>query len=211
MTPQQFNSDLLAFLAQATTPFHAVVALVSRLEAAGFARLPTDGDWNLEPGQRCYLTRNDSSVLAFTVGSEAGPERGMRMVGAHTDSPRDTDERKGEVPEAERGLEVEGLAVTHHFRAVVAKGEIERRGQDGDPDMVIKEEEGGGGVEMFLIGRVKRRQGRDKLPNGVEGHVPGRREGRRQGGGVERGQRGEELVWSSGWHILIRFWHLYEI
>ncbi|MFU8764942.1 MAG: M18 family aminopeptidase [Haliea sp.] len=87
MTPQQFNSDLLAFLAQATTPFHAVVALVSRLEAAGFARLPTDGDWNLEPGQRCYLTRNDSSVLAFIVGSEAGPERGMRMVGAHTDSP----------------------------------------------------------------------------------------------------------------------------
>ena len=135
----------------------------------------------------------------------------IEEMGAHTDSPRDTDERKGEVPEAERGLEVEGLAVTHHFRAVVAKGEIERRGQDGDPDMVIKEEEGGGGVEMFLIGRVKRRQGRDKLPNGVEGHVPGRREGRRQGGGVERGQRGEELVWSSGWHILIRFWHLYEI
>lgn len=87
MSPQQFNSDLLTFLAQATTPFHAVVALVSRLEAAGFARLPTDGDWNLEPGQRCYLTRNDSSVLAFTIGSEAGPERGMRMVGAHTDSP----------------------------------------------------------------------------------------------------------------------------
>lgn len=87
MTPQQFNSDLLAFLAEATTPFHAVVALVKRLETAGFARLPAQGDWNLQPGQRCYLTRNDSSILAFTVGSESGPEAGLRMVGAHTDSP----------------------------------------------------------------------------------------------------------------------------
>ncbi len=87
MTPQQFNSDLLAFLTAATTPFHAVAALVARLEAAGFARLPTAGDWKLQPGQRCYLTRNDSSLLAFTVGTDSAPETGMRMVGAHTDSP----------------------------------------------------------------------------------------------------------------------------
>ncbi len=87
MTPQQFNTDLLAFLAEATTPFHAVAALVARLEAAGFTRLPAEGDWNLQPGQRCFLTRNDSSLLAFTVGVESAPETGMRMVGAHTDSP----------------------------------------------------------------------------------------------------------------------------
>ena len=87
MTPQQFNSDLLAFLTAATTPFHAVAALVGRLEAAGFTRLPAEGEWNLQPGQCCYLTRNDSSLLAFTVGSDSAPETGMRMVGAHTDSP----------------------------------------------------------------------------------------------------------------------------
>ncbi|MFO7550118.1 MAG: M18 family aminopeptidase, partial [Haliea sp.] len=87
MTPQQFNSDLLAFLTEATTPFHAVAALVGRLEAAGFTRLPAAGEWNLQPGQCCYLTRNDSSLLAFTVGSDSAPETGMRMVGAHTDSP----------------------------------------------------------------------------------------------------------------------------
>lgn len=53
--------------------------------------------------------------------------------------------------------------------------------------MVIKEKERGGGVEMFLIGRVERRKGRDELPKGVKGHAPGRREGRGQGGGVEGG------------------------
>ncbi len=87
MTSQHFNTDLLAFLTEATTPFHAVAALVGRLEAAGFNRLPPEGEWNLQPGQRCYLTRNDGSLLAFTVGTESGPETGIRMVGAHTDSP----------------------------------------------------------------------------------------------------------------------------
>ena len=53
----------------------------------GLPRLPAEGEWNLQPGQCCYLTRNDSSLLAFTVGSDSAPETGMRMVGAHTDSP----------------------------------------------------------------------------------------------------------------------------
>ena len=87
MHVDQFNRELLAFLAAASTPFHAVSALVSRLQSAGFRALQSDQSWSLEPGGRYYLTRNDSSIVAFTVGSEAAPEGGMRMVGAHTDSP----------------------------------------------------------------------------------------------------------------------------
>jgi len=149
--------------------------------------------------------------LADRVPKGKASTRGQEVeeLGAHAHGARNADNRQGKVPEAERGLEVKGLAVTHHFRAIVAKGEIERRGQEGDPGVLIEEEKGGGGVKMLFVGRVKRRQGRDELPNGVEGHAPGRGEGRRECGGVEGGKRGEKLVRSSRRHAVVYCWGLH--
>jgi aspartyl aminopeptidase len=87
MSQQDFNAGLCAFLGEASTPFHAVAAMARALEAAGFIALPAEADWRLEPGGRYYLTRNGSSVLAFVHGTASGPTDGMRLVGAHTDSP----------------------------------------------------------------------------------------------------------------------------
>ena len=87
MDINEFNAGLLDFLGRATSPFHAVREMVGQLEVAGFTALKDDEEWALEPGQAYYLTRNDSSVIAFRIGSEQGPEQGVRMVGAHTDSP----------------------------------------------------------------------------------------------------------------------------
>ena len=84
---QHFNDALCEFLSQATTPFHAVAEMARQLEHAGFQQLAEDGEWTLAAGGRYYLTRNDSSIIAFGVGKDAGPEQGLRMVGAHTDSP----------------------------------------------------------------------------------------------------------------------------
>ncbi|NND67977.1 MAG: M18 family aminopeptidase [Halioglobus sp.] len=87
MNTDDFNTDLSDFLGAATTPFHAVRVLAARLEAAGFRRLLDDEAWELEPGGRFYLTRNDSSLIAFTLATDGSPTDGFRMVGAHTDSP----------------------------------------------------------------------------------------------------------------------------
>ncbi len=87
MDIDSFNDGLMAFLNRATSPFHAVREMVTLLEGAGFSALTDGEDWNLEPGKGYYLTRNDSSLVAFRIGDEAGPEQGIRMVGAHTDSP----------------------------------------------------------------------------------------------------------------------------
>ena len=84
---QQFNSELCEFLATATTPFHAVAEMASQLEASGYQRLVEDSQWQLQPGGRYYATRNDSSIVAFGIGSDADSNGGVRMVGAHTDSP----------------------------------------------------------------------------------------------------------------------------
>ncbi|MBT4521271.1 MAG: M18 family aminopeptidase [Halieaceae bacterium] len=87
MDQQSFNQQLCSFLARATSPFHAVNAMSFILEQAGFARLEENSDWNLESGSKFYLQRNDSSLVAFVIGRDLGPTMGMRMVGAHTDSP----------------------------------------------------------------------------------------------------------------------------
>ncbi len=87
MDTDSFNAGLLEYLGRATTPFHAVRGLVQELEGAGFRRLADDQPWQLAPGGRYFITRNDSSLIAFTLASAGSPTDGFRMVGAHTDSP----------------------------------------------------------------------------------------------------------------------------
>ncbi len=87
LSHDDFNRSLLEFLSLATTPFHAVAVMVDALEAAGFLQLDEQTPWELTAGGRYYLTRNDSSLIAFRQGSALDPLAGLRMVGAHTDSP----------------------------------------------------------------------------------------------------------------------------
>lgn len=86
-TKNTFNQDLLAFLSEACSPFHAVLAMSKRLKVAGFVELDEADTWSLQSGQRYFLTRNDSSIIAFVYGSEDLVSAGIRMSGAHTDSP----------------------------------------------------------------------------------------------------------------------------
>ncbi len=87
MKNTQFNQELLQFLGASPTPFHAVEAMVEPLLSAGFERLNEADHWVLVPGSRYFVTRNDSSILAFTMGYGDVAESGFRMTGAHTDSP----------------------------------------------------------------------------------------------------------------------------
>ena len=83
-TQAQFNQDLIEFLNDSPTPFHATQSIVARLEEKGFQPLKEADDWQLQAQGRYYVTRNDSSVVAFIHGDT---DKGIRMVGAHTDSP----------------------------------------------------------------------------------------------------------------------------
>ena len=81
-----YTDKLLSFLAASPTPFHAVLNISRRLEAAGFRRLDEGQAWDVkEPGDY-YVTRNDSSLIAMRLDRVAG-DTGFRIVGAHTDSP----------------------------------------------------------------------------------------------------------------------------
>ena len=80
-------ADLLSYIDRSPTPYHAVSETVRRLASNGFERLSESELWDLAPGSRCYVVRNEGSVIAFEVGSETPAETGFRVVGAHTDSP----------------------------------------------------------------------------------------------------------------------------
>jgi aspartyl aminopeptidase len=79
--------DLIAFLDASPTPYHAVKEAVQRLEGAGYRELGERSSWEIEAGDRCYVTRSGGSVLAFELGSEPIAEAGLHIVAAHTDSP----------------------------------------------------------------------------------------------------------------------------
>jgi aspartyl aminopeptidase len=82
-----FNRGLLEFLGASPTPFHAVQGLARLLEAQGFTELREDDAWRLAPGARHFVRRNGSSLIAFVRGEAAPQQSGLRLVGAHTDSP----------------------------------------------------------------------------------------------------------------------------
>lgn len=87
MDQTTFNDGLLAYLNGSPTPFHAVTSARTVLEAAGFRALDERDAWQLAPGARHYVTRNGSALIAFVVGDAPCAETGVRIVGAHTDSP----------------------------------------------------------------------------------------------------------------------------
>ena len=87
MQDTEFNQGLMDFIELSPTPFHAVEQIIGRLECMGYQCLFESDSWQLEKGQGYYVTRNDSSIIAFKLGKDDVVTSGVRMVGAHTDSP----------------------------------------------------------------------------------------------------------------------------
>lgn len=83
MNKQDFNEGLLGFLDASPTPFHATENMAGMFLNAGFIKLDELSKWTLEKNNRYYLTRNDSSIIAFTYTGA----KNYLLVGAHTDSP----------------------------------------------------------------------------------------------------------------------------
>ncbi|MDO9322449.1 MAG: M18 family aminopeptidase, partial [Pseudomonas sp.] len=83
----ELNQGLIDFLKASPTPFHATASLAQRLEGAGYVRLDERQSWTAEAGGRYYVTRKDSSIISIQIGLRSPLEAGLRLVGAHTDSP----------------------------------------------------------------------------------------------------------------------------
>ena len=77
--------SFLDFVRRSPTAYHAVSALSGMLAEAGHQPLRETEQWKLEPGASGFVTRNQSSLIAFRI-----PQKGLapfRVLAAHSDSP----------------------------------------------------------------------------------------------------------------------------
>jgi aspartyl aminopeptidase len=84
---KEFAKELINFIYDSPTAFHAVESAKNLLDKQGFIELKEEDSWSLEKGGKYYVTKNDSALTAFVVGKGSIEEQGFKIVGAHTDSP----------------------------------------------------------------------------------------------------------------------------
>ena len=78
--------ELMTFLSDSVTPFHAVEVMSKTLRQAGFEQLDQFDAVSMAPGKGYFVVHQGSSLMALRAGQN-GVEAGLRLVGAHTDSP----------------------------------------------------------------------------------------------------------------------------
>lgn len=76
--------EMLEFIDKSPTCFQAVKNVCDMLTAAGFAELGEADEWKLEKGKGYFVTRNESSVIAFRIPEQLS---GFHIAAAHSDSP----------------------------------------------------------------------------------------------------------------------------
>ena len=79
--------ELLDFINKSKTAFQGAHEVKNILDKNGFTEIKESDCWNLTKGDKHYIVKNDSAIIAFEVGSGEIEEDGFRLIGAHTDSP----------------------------------------------------------------------------------------------------------------------------
>lgn len=76
---------LIEFIKKSTDAYNTVKTVSQILTENGFCELSPNKLWHLERGGRYFVTRNSSSVIAFTVPNDN--PRAFFITASHTDSP----------------------------------------------------------------------------------------------------------------------------
>ena len=80
------SNKLIDFIKNSPTAFHVVKNFAEMLEKSGFTKLNERDKWKLKTNGKYYVTRNDSSIIAFCM-----PEKeefyNFQIAAAHSDSP----------------------------------------------------------------------------------------------------------------------------
>lgn len=80
-------ANFFDFMTRSVNNFTAVRTIASILEDEGFTQLlEEEPDWDVQPGSRHYVIKNDSAIFAFIAGNnpQADP---FAIIAAHSDSP----------------------------------------------------------------------------------------------------------------------------
>ncbi|PCJ20770.1 MAG: M18 family aminopeptidase [Candidatus Cloacimonadota bacterium] len=87
MQQDQLNQQLMDYIYNSPTPYHATKNAKDIFLSNGFTELLEKDKWNVENSSKYFVCRNDSSIVAFKTPKSDLSLNGFRMAGAHTDSP----------------------------------------------------------------------------------------------------------------------------
>lgn len=88
----KINEELFAFLAASPNGFYAVANIADALRKKGYKLLQEHQTWTLEAGEKYYVVRNDSAIIAFQLPKQETmlPQmdyHGFSVFACHCDSP----------------------------------------------------------------------------------------------------------------------------
>lgn len=78
--------DLLTYLDNSYSAFHAIKNIEDKLKNAGFKKLEENKKWEIKENESYYVIRNTSSIIAFKTPSLLD-NAGFNIVASHSDSP----------------------------------------------------------------------------------------------------------------------------
>lgn len=83
---KELSQELITFLKKSPSTFHAVKSIADELEKNGYQKISERNTWNLSVEGKYYITRNDSSIIAFHLGKELD-NYSFNIAASHSDFP----------------------------------------------------------------------------------------------------------------------------
>lgn len=83
---KKISQELMAFIKQSPTAFHAVDNMKKLLKENNYEELLEGQAWKIEPGKRYFVSRNNSSIIAFNLGTKLD-KYSFNIAASHSDSP----------------------------------------------------------------------------------------------------------------------------
>ena len=83
---KKISQELMAFIKQSPTAFHAVDNMKKMLKENDYEELLEGQAWKIKPGKRYFVSRNNSSIIAFNLGSKLD-KYSFNVAASHSDSP----------------------------------------------------------------------------------------------------------------------------
>jgi aspartyl aminopeptidase len=83
----QHAQNLIDFIYDSPSPYHVIENSKNKLTEQGFSELKLTDKWSIKKGGKYFVTQNNTSLFAFTIGKQNIEETGFKIVAAHSDSP----------------------------------------------------------------------------------------------------------------------------
>ncbi len=158
---RKYAEEMLEFIDKSPTGFHAVANLAAALEEQGFRRLKESQAWELAAGEGCYVTRNDSSLIAFRLPAK-DRAAGFHIAASHADSPTFKVKEAPEMPAENAYVKLNtekygGMILSSWLdRPLSVAGRVVAEGEKGIETRLVNIDE-----DMMVIPSVAIHMGRD--------------------------------------------------